>query len=77
MLIHFNAECPFAVKLYIGGINAISGISKYESHPQTMARLLTRPKQDYTVLPEQRWLDGVAVAPGVVRQLVAMPSGSK
>ena len=25
------------------------------------------------VVPDQRWIDGIAVEPGVVRQFVAMP----
>lgn len=30
-------------------------------------------QQDFIVLPGQKWLDGICVAPGVVRQFVAMP----
>jgi hypothetical protein len=29
--------------------------------------------QDYVVVPGQEWLDGICVAPGIVRQFVAMP----
>lgn len=31
--------------------------------------------QDYVVLPDQPWLDGIATSPGQVRQFVAMPIG--
>jgi hypothetical protein len=34
------------------------------------------PKQDYIVSPNQLWLDGIAIKPGVVRQFVAMPMDS-
>jgi hypothetical protein len=29
------------------------------------------PKQDYIVLPVQKWLDGIATSPGIVKQFVA------
>lgn len=32
--------------------------------------------QDFVVAPEQKWLDGTAIAPGKVRQFIAMPVGS-
>lgn len=31
--------------------------------------------QDYVVLPDQPWLDGIATSPGQVRQFLAMPVG--
>ncbi|THC94159.1 hypothetical protein EYZ11_006367 [Aspergillus tanneri] len=36
----------------------------------------SRDKQDYVVVPEQQWLDGIAVGPGIVRQFVSMPLGA-
>ena len=47
----------------MGNVNAISGLPKHE----------IAEKQDYVVVPNQPWLDGIAVEPGVVRQFVAMP----
>lgn len=32
--------------------------------------------QDYIVVPDQKWIDGVATAPGQVKQFVAMPIGT-
>jgi hypothetical protein len=29
--------------------------------------------QDYLVVPPQRWLDGIAISPGIVKQFVATP----
>ncbi|KAI5459563.1 hypothetical protein BGZ63DRAFT_254666 [Mariannaea sp. PMI_226] len=62
----------FIVRPFVGGVNAISG----ESPSGDMGSLLRymnklTPKQDYLVLPEQKWLDGIATSPGVVRQFVA------
>lgn len=34
------------------------------------------PAQDYIVVPGQKWLDGICVAPGIVRQFVVMPCKS-
>jgi len=57
-----------AVKLSVGGVNAISGIAK---------DLITPPgvDQDYIVAGLQPWIDGVAVEPGVVRQFIATTLG--
>ncbi|KAJ6588471.1 hypothetical protein B0H19DRAFT_1248127 [Mycena capillaripes] len=49
------------------GINAITGGKRDEKPPNGM--------QDYVVGGKQPWLDGVATAPGVVRQFVAMKLG--
>jgi hypothetical protein len=58
---------PNAVKVGIGGINAISG-GKWDE------RLRGRP-QDYLVVPDQPWLDGINAGRNLVRQFVAMPLG--
>lgn len=62
----------FAIRPFLGGVNGISG----EALNGNMASLLRRmnslaPKQDYIVLPEQNWLDGIATSPGIVKQFVA------
>ena len=59
---------PNAVKVGVGGINAVSG-------RRMDARLRRRP-QDYITVPEQPWLDGINAGRGFIRQFVAMPLGS-
>jgi ubiquitin len=83
----------YMIKVYVGGINAISGepadegkdtsarrqakLAEWqddgseESHKKLAAAL-----QDYMIVPGQEWLDGVAVAPGKIKQFVAMPFDS-
>lgn len=58
---------PNAVKVGVGGVNAISGKPWDE-------RLRRRP-QDYRVAPDQPWLDGINAGRNLVRQFVAMPLG--
>ncbi len=65
---NFEGEYPFALKIAAGKINAVSGGSWQEG--------LQRRPQDYVVIPGQPWLDGFAVAKGVIRQFVAMPLGA-
>lgn len=74
--IYFVATHAFAIKIYIGGINAISGGQQAESAEEMYARQSTNPVQDYIVLPQQQWLDGIALPGGVTRQFVAVPSAS-
>lgn len=58
---------PYIIKVHAGGINAVSGLASTAD---------TAPgQQDYVVIPEQRWLDGIAVNAGLVRQFVAVPLG--
>ena len=79
MWIRFESKTQFAVKIYVGGINAISG----EPSPEDMASRMRRQKrlsegksiQDYVVLPQQLWLDGIATKEGQVRQFVAVRTG--
>jgi hypothetical protein len=58
---------PNAVKIGVGGVNALSGDPWDE-------RLRDDP-QDYLVAPNQPWLDGVIAGEGIIRQFVAMPLG--
>ncbi|KAE9410927.1 ubiquitin-domain-containing protein [Gymnopus androsaceus JB14] len=60
-----GGEC--AIKISIGGINAITG-GKQNTEPLVGV-------QDYMVGWRQPWLDGIATEPGVVRQFVAMKLG--
>ena len=57
-----------AVKVAVGGINALSG--------QADASVLSADPQDYIVCPDQPWLDGINTGQGHVRQFVAMPLGA-
>lgn len=66
-------RCKYALRIFVGHINAVSGSALGEKLPNVI-NLETR--QDYVVVPPQRWVDGICVAPGVVRQFVSMPSKS-
>lgn len=65
---NFEGQYPFALKIAAGKVNAVSGGSWQDG--------LQRRPQDYVVIPGQPWLDGFAVAKGVIRQFVAMPLGA-
>jgi hypothetical protein len=76
MWIKFTSSEKFAVKLHVGGVNAVSGEPSYETE-QTQNRRYKRLSenksiQDYVVTPDQLWLDGIASADGTVRQFVAV-----
>ena len=58
---------PHALKVGIGGIDAISG--------EPFADALTGGPQDYLVVPDQPWLDGINAGDGFIRQFVAVPLG--
>ena len=58
---------PNALKVIVGGINAVSG------RPDDGAGLGS--PQDYLVCPDQPWLDGFNAGGDVIRQFVAMPLG--
>ncbi|KAI1276249.1 hypothetical protein F5Y07DRAFT_408440 [Xylaria sp. FL0933] len=81
MWVNFTADAPFMIKIYAGGVNVVSG----EHNSETSGTLLRRFNrmnmgqriQDYVVVPQQPWLDGFAVSPGVIRQFVAMPLGTR
>ncbi|KAH8734509.1 hypothetical protein BGZ61DRAFT_503188 [Ilyonectria robusta] len=62
------------------GVNAISGEPVVENAATTLRRRQklsqNKPIQDYVVVPDQKWLDGIANSTGQVRQFVAMSMGS-
>ncbi|KAF8969629.1 hypothetical protein BDZ97DRAFT_1794340 [Flammula alnicola] len=70
MWISFSPIAPCAVKVSVGGINALSGTAQNVTIPG---------KQDYLALSGgptgQIWLDGISTAPGIVKQFVAIPLG--
>ena len=59
---------PRALKVGIGGIDALSG------EPFAAGALSADP-QDYVVVPDQPWLDGIKAGDGFIRQFVAVPLG--
>jgi hypothetical protein len=63
----------YALRISLGHINAISGTPMNEDKE---AASEIGGKQDYVVVPGQEWIDGICVAPGIVRQFVAMPRES-
>ncbi|MCX6982874.1 MAG: hypothetical protein NTV08_19295 [Verrucomicrobia bacterium] len=58
---------PTIGKVAVGRVNAVSG-KPYDL--KIRAHL-----QDYVVIPDQRWLDGINSGTGTVKQFVAMPLG--
>jgi hypothetical protein len=74
MWLRFTSNNTFAIRIYVGGVNGITG----EPMIPNMATCLKRQngierKQDYIVVPSQPWLDGIATSPGMVKQFVAVP----
>ena len=67
MWLHFSSRWPTALKIGTGTVNAISGASWSHGLPSN--------PQGYVVLPEQPWLDGFCVGPGIVRQFIAARLG--
>lgn len=80
MWMSFDSDSDFAIKIHVGGVNAVSGEPARETEATMKRRLnlLLNRKiiQDYVVAPRQRWLDGIATDAGTVRQFVATPLGS-
>jgi hypothetical protein len=80
MWIRFRSKRPYAVKVYVGAVTAVSGEPAVETAATKLRRqnLLSANKtiQDYVIIPQQKWLDGIATSEGKVRQFVAMPIGS-
>ena len=59
---------PHALKVGIGSVDAISGEEFDDS-------TLSGAPQDYVVIPDQPWLDGINCGDGFIRQFVAVPLG--
>jgi hypothetical protein len=80
MWISFTSEKKYAIKIYVGGVNAVSGEPAFENSASSLRRRerLARGQsiQDYVVSPDQLWLDGISTSSGQVRQFVAVPMGS-
>ena len=81
MWISVESKVPFAIKIFTGGVNAISGEPTGNNDQAVMMRRLAlvekeKSVQDYIVTPKQLWLDGIASDNECVRQFVAMPLDS-
>ena len=82
--IRFKSTRPFAIKVHLGNINAISGEPIIESFATLLRRhrLMGEKKsiQDYVVIDPaekgQFWLDGIAKHNGKVMQFVAVSAGT-
>jgi hypothetical protein len=70
MWISFKSKETFAIRVFVGGVNAISGM------PWNAPKLTGKARQDYVVVPPQSWLDGITVGLDAVKQFVAMPIGA-
>ncbi|MCJ1388884.1 hypothetical protein MMC18_001735 [Xylographa bjoerkii] len=81
MWIRFQSFGVIAIKIYIGGVNAVSGEPALEGMDTKLRQLELvgsgKSIQDYVVTPQQLWLDGIATQGGLVRQFVAMSTGSR
>lgn len=64
----FNASEPAALQVGVGKVCAVSGLPWIEH--------LVKDPQNYVVLPDQPWLDGINAGDGFIRQFVAVPLGS-
>ncbi|WP_059015773.1 hypothetical protein [Mycobacterium sp. M26] len=68
MWLSFDSSEPAALQVGMGKVCAVSGLPWIEH--------LVKNPQDYVVLPDQPWLDGINVGDGFIRQFVAVPFGS-
>jgi hypothetical protein len=80
MWIDISAEKRYAIKIFVSGVNAISGKPEVATSAiiASLKEKVLRGEtiQDYIVAPDQYLLDSVAIVPGEVRQFVAMPMRS-
>ncbi len=79
MWIKFKANSLFAIKVYVGSINVVSGEPALETFATKLHRQFAcsqdKSVHDYVVVPRQLWLDGIASSSGAVKQFVATPLG--
>lgn len=80
MWINFRSTKQYAIKVYVGAVNAVSGEPAIENAATQLRRrnMMAQGQsiQDYIVVPDQKWLDGIATSVGQVRQFVATPMES-
>lgn len=68
MWLSFDAAEPAALQVGVGKVCAVSGLPWIDH--------LVKDPQNYVVLPDQPWLDGINAGDGFIRQFVAVPLGS-
>lgn len=60
MWINFKASGRFAIRVYVGGVNAISGLPVIENEISMLKQIKLHEQQksiqDYMVTPDQNWL---------------------
>ncbi|KAH9906254.1 hypothetical protein F4778DRAFT_639028 [Xylariomycetidae sp. FL2044] len=81
MKINLSAREPFAIKVFVGGVNAFSGLSRVENEQTRqkrcqMALIRGRLVQDYLADPVDELLDGIICEDGRISQFVAAAEGS-
>lgn len=59
---------PNIIMVGLGGVNALTGEAWNETP--------VGDPQNYMVIPDQPWIDGIVAETGIIRQFVAMPLGS-
>jgi hypothetical protein len=70
--LHSLSGKKYAIRPFVGGVNGVSGETNVGDMTTLMRRMNSlSPRQDYLVTPDQLWLDGIATAPGIVKQFVA------
>jgi hypothetical protein len=68
----------FAIRPFLGGVGGISGEAKTGNMTSLLRRMNSlTPQKDYVVLPNQKWLDGIATSPGIIKQFVAVETPTK
>lgn len=67
MWLSFSVTQTAALQIGVGKVCAVSG--------QPWSDSLSQKPQNYVVLPEQPWLDGINSGDGTIRQFVAVPLG--
>ena len=72
MWLNFNGnyQQPCVAKVTVGKVNALTGRRLHRGLNRT------RRHQNYVVVPDQPWLDGINAGRGFIRQFVAMPLGA-
>jgi hypothetical protein len=66
---------PNAIKVAVGKVNALSG-RPWSEKLEAGGRVRGEGAQDYMVVPDQPWLDGINAGGGsTIKQFVAMPLG--
>ncbi|RPA78928.1 hypothetical protein BJ508DRAFT_151040 [Ascobolus immersus RN42] len=78
MWISFESHGDFAIKIFTGDVNVISGeVDGQDNETNRMGKHGGDAGQDYIVVPKQRWIDGFADGAGLVRQFVAVGLGDR